>query len=67
MTFCKPNKVHHYDHLSGWCLHGCGARDDGRIVNYAGHVINAGPSYSPEELRDIAVTTRERYESRLAQ
>jgi hypothetical protein len=35
-------KTHEFDPGSGWCLFGCGHRQDGRIVSFAGNVIRAG-------------------------
>lgn len=39
---CKPGKVHRWSHdefNSGWCVHGCGNRDDGRITSRSGDVL----------------------------
>jgi len=52
---CKPHRIgrglsHSFDPLSGWCIFGCGNRDDGRIVTFAGQVIEKGPTYTGEEL-----------------
>lgn len=45
------NHDHVYDDLSGWCLY-CGVRDDGRLIDrYSGHVLRAGPEYTPSMLR----------------
>jgi hypothetical protein len=51
---CTParaaaGKTHRYDRRSGWCIYGCGVRDDGRIVNHWGTIIADGPEYTPEE------------------
>ena len=51
---CQPHRAdlgHDFDAVSGWCVHGCGVRDDGRIVNVrsgspvrtASHQPAAGP------------------------
>jgi hypothetical protein len=37
--------THRFDAVSGWCLNGCGARDDGRIVSRSGaEILRARPS-----------------------
>jgi hypothetical protein len=36
---CRPGKRHRYDPVSGWCVHGCGNRDDGRVVTRGGDVV----------------------------
>lgn len=33
---CRPyraGQLHDFDPVSGWCAHGCGVRDDGRVIN----------------------------------
>lgn len=50
---CRTDKPgHHYDPISGWCLHNCGHRDDGRIV-INGVEKYPGPNYTPEALYDL--------------
>lgn len=44
---------HTFDRLSGWCVFGCGNRDDGRIVTGMGAVIEYGPKYTSQELAQI--------------
>lgn len=51
--FCRPGKYHRFDFVSGYCVHGCGNREDGRIVSREGNVIAPGPNYTPEELDAI--------------
>jgi hypothetical protein len=36
---CRPGKRHRYDPVSGWCVHGCGNRNDGRVVSRGGDVL----------------------------
>ena len=60
-TSCKRFRIdkgltHRYDVLSGWCVFGCGNRDDGRIVTGAGAVIERGPVYTSTELAEIKST-----------
>lgn len=42
---------HRFHPQSGWCLHNCGHRDDGRIV-INGTEKYPGPEYTPEELHE---------------
>lgn len=49
-----PDAPHSFDPVSGWCRHGCGAREDGKVTAYDGHVIKPGPAYTAEELATIA-------------
>lgn len=35
---------HDFDKTSGWCIHGCGMRDDGRRVGKGGAVEAVGTS-----------------------
>jgi hypothetical protein len=38
---------HDFDAESGWCIHGCGHRDDGRVINSAGRTIrNPAPGFT---------------------
>ena len=50
---------HSFDPLSGWCLFGCGNRDDGRIVTRDGQVIEKGPQYTAEELGFLQARSNE--------
>lgn len=50
MAWCIPGKTHRYHPHSGYCIHGCGAREDGRVISRAGTEIHPGPRYTPEEL-----------------
>lgn len=38
----NPETRHDYDEISGWCLKGCGNRDDGRVTSRFGDVIAPG-------------------------
>ncbi|WP_419817014.1 hypothetical protein [Glaciibacter flavus] len=53
---CTPqrNGAHQFDALSGYCIHGCGVRDDGHVVSREGKVLAAGQQYSPAELSYLA-------------
>lgn len=44
---CQP---HDFSPISGWCEHGCGNRDDGRIITKQAEVIYAGPDYQQTTL-----------------
>lgn len=46
----ETGRSHTFDPVSGWCQHGCGVREDGRITNKSGSILNSGPTYSPTEL-----------------
>ncbi len=48
---CRPGKTHAFDPESGWCRHGCGVRDDARVVTHAGNPIRTGRAEDPDELR----------------
>jgi hypothetical protein len=39
---------HRFNPDSGWCEHGCGARDDGRRVNLAGSITRPGTGQPPD-------------------
>jgi hypothetical protein len=39
MMDCKFGKAHDYAKESGWCIHGCGVRDDGRVISWQGEVL----------------------------
>ncbi|WP_454137246.1 hypothetical protein [Microbacterium paulum] len=42
---------HEFHAISGWCLWGCGSRNDGRIISIkSGQVISPGRTYTREEL-----------------
>ena len=47
---------HTFDPVSGWCKHGCGNRDDGRISTREGNDIQAGPQYTQDELDQMKGT-----------
>lgn len=38
---------HSFDPDSGWCLFGCGTRDDGRRANIAGAILRTGTGIPP--------------------
>lgn len=62
-----PGAPHQFDPVSGWCLNGCGLREDGRHQTFGGKVIDPGPEWTPEALADLAdqiktVTTRRTHE-----
>lgn len=44
---------HSFHPLSGWCIFGCGNREDGRIISRDGKVIEKGPQYTGAELADL--------------
>ena len=50
---------HSFDPLSGWCIFGCGNREDGRIISRDGRVIERGPGYTGTELEYLAARSRE--------
>lgn len=53
--------AHDFDPHSGWCLNGCGSREDGRRINpVSGNVLVNGPTYTSHEL--AMMTARARYE-----
>lgn len=60
----NKGRSHTYDVLSGWCIYGCGNRDDGRIVTREGNVIEKGPQYTNAELGDMLARQREIVEAR---
>lgn len=50
-TECRPYRngaPHDFDSNSGWCVHGCGNRDDGRIITRQAEVIHPGPTYQTQ-------------------
>jgi len=63
-TSCTAARIgkqlsHSFDPLSGWCLFGCGNREDGRIITRDGQVIEKGPQYTSEELGYIKARSDE--------
>jgi hypothetical protein len=55
LAYRGPDAKHEYHPTSGWCIHGCGNRDDGRLVwMTGGTVVNPGPEYTPEQLANLA-------------
>lgn len=53
MMDCKAGKRHSYDE-SGWCAHGCGVRDDGRVISWQGDVLRQSDSeYQSAMFRDF--------------
>jgi len=47
---CRPGKRHEFDYYSGYCVRGCGVRDDGRVTSRSGDILNTGPDYTQAEL-----------------
>ena len=60
LAYLGPDAPHRFDAASGWCLNGCGLRQDGRHTTTAGSLIDPGPEYTPEALATIATKLRER-------
>jgi len=60
LAYRGPDAEHEFDPVSGWCLYGCGLRQDGRHLTPAGTVIDPGPEYTPEALATIQTNLRER-------
>jgi hypothetical protein len=61
-TQCAPHRTnkglsHTFNRTSGWCDHGCGNRDDGRITNRTGTILNTGPTHTPAELEQYRQQT----------
>lgn len=54
LAYRGPDAPHDFDRLSGWCLYGCGLRDDGRHQSTGGAVIDPGPEYTPDQLDQLA-------------
>jgi len=50
---------HSFDPLSGWCIFGCGNREDGRIVTREGRLIEKGPNYTGPELAQLQARSNE--------
>lgn len=36
------SRTHKFDEVSGWCVYGCGNRDDGRAVSRSGVILDSG-------------------------
>jgi len=49
----KYISLHEYDPASGWCHWSCGCRNDGRVVNKDGKVLNEGYRYTQAELENF--------------
>lgn len=48
---CRPTRAalgHTFDPDSGWCVHGCGVRDDGLVMNTRTGVVIAQPRTSAD-------------------
>lgn len=51
---CRIGRTHEYDATSGWCIHGCGCRDDGRMVKAdRGDVGEQFPTFTHDEINDL--------------
>lgn len=51
---CRRDLDHDFDPTSGWCLGGCGWRDDGRSQYRAvGHVVGYPDITEPRHQRDV--------------
>lgn len=58
MNGCRTySPGHDFDPVSGWCSHGCGHRDDGRI-SINGNDKHPGPEYSAQDLHDFLTKDR---------
>lgn len=44
---------HTFDEISGWCIHGCGVRDDGLIFKVNRGIVATGPKYTPQQLDEF--------------
>jgi hypothetical protein len=54
MSACRKFAAEHsFDPASGWCAHGCGTREDGRMVKSDRGVVAPGHEYTPEELAEL--------------
>jgi len=53
-TYRGPDARHEFDPLSGWCIYGCGTRDDNRITYRSGDIANPGPEYTPDDIARLA-------------
>lgn len=60
LAYLGPEGVHDFHPVSGWCLNGCGLREDGRHLTTAGSVIDPGPEYTPEDLATLPTNYPER-------
>lgn len=45
----QPPTRHRFSDVSGWCVNGCGTRDDGRIVNRSGSELRKARTEEPTE------------------
>lgn len=48
---CRPGKTHAFDVTSGWCGHGCGVRDDRRVITRAGDAARDALPRPTEDIR----------------
>lgn len=56
---------HQYDPKSGWCLHNCGCRSDGRVIKVkSGEVLAPGHQYTDADMRHFAAWLAEREPAR---
>lgn len=46
-------RSHTFDQLSGWCIYGCGNRDDGKVIARDGRTLDAGPTYTNAEIAQM--------------
>lgn len=54
-----PYAKHQFDSISGWCVYGCGRRDDGYLINItSASTISPAPEYTPEQLASFAAHAR---------
>lgn len=60
LAYRGPDAEHEFHPVSGWCIYGCGLRQDGRHHTTAGSVIDPGPEYTAEALATIQHHLRER-------
>jgi hypothetical protein len=44
---CRPGRQHRFNRQSGWCVYGCGNRDDGRIVTRGGAEVRPSATERP--------------------
>lgn len=50
-----PDAKHDFHPVSGWCVWGCGRRDDGYQINpVSATTIVPAPEYTPEQLANLA-------------
>jgi hypothetical protein len=60
LSYRGPDAKHDFDQVSGWCVYGCGLRQDGRHTTTAGWLIDPGPEYDDQTLATIATMIRKR-------